>query len=198
VPLTIWRHVWTGPEDVRCQVEVEIVGDARTSRTYSSIARRIHHDGLVPLVEKNGMLAEFVDNSREKALARAKLYLDRRFGFGAISKPEESTIQMRVFPPERVPEKTTIAGYRRYGCSICRIGEPNEDKFAYWLEHAIREHGYQIVSDTRERAPRLRKLETLFRVVRLVRPSAADVPSVRRGATTDTLLPRMMPRKMNR
>jgi hypothetical protein len=197
VALTVWRHIWIGPEteNVRCQIEVEILGDPRTSREYGSIARRIYHDGLVPLVQKNGMLAEFVDSTREKALARAKIYLDRRFGFGTVSKPEDTTQNMRVFPSERVPEKVVIAGYRRFGCSICKIGEPNEETFSQWIDHATREHGYQVVSDTRERAPRLRNVERLFRVVRMARPSAADVPS-RRGATTDTLLPRMMPRKV--
>jgi hypothetical protein len=194
---TVWRFIWAGTDDVRCQIEVEIVGDHRTSRTFSAIVRRLYYDGLVPLVQSDGRLAEFTENSKENALARAKLFLDRRFGFGNVGKPEKTTENMRIFPSQRLPEKITIAGYRRFGCPVCRIGEPNEELFAYWIEHAAREHGYQVVSDTREPAPRLRNVEKLFRVVKLARQASADHPSARRTGAGESL-PRMMPRKPTR
>ncbi len=191
---TVWRFIWSGADDVHCQIEVEVVGDRRSSRTFTAIVRRIHSDGLIPLVQSDGRLAEFAEGSKADAVARAKLFLDRRFGFGNVGKPDNSTENMRVFPSQQLPEQIIIAGYRRFGCPVCRIGEPNDDRFDYWLKHAAREHGYQVVSDTREPAPRLQDVDKLFRVVRLARPASADDQPASRGAGSE-ILPPMMPRK---
>ena len=78
-----------------------------------------------------------------------------------------ATAGMRVFPLQRVPEQLVIAAYGRYGCPICRIGEPDEERLSHWLEHAQREHGYEVVSDSLEAAPRIPELGLRFRVLRL-------------------------------
>jgi hypothetical protein len=192
---TVWNFVWAGTDEVRCHVEVEVVGDPRTSTRFNAAVRRMHYDGLTPLALKDGRPAEWQETSKDAAAARAKLFLDKRFGFGNLTPSNIAVRDVRVFPVQRVPERLTIAGYRRFGCPVCRIGEPNEDRISYWVEHAEREHGYQVASDRRERAPRLRHVETLFRVVRLVRPPSVDAPSVRAGQASESL-PRMMPRKL--
>jgi hypothetical protein len=66
-----------------------------------------------------------------------------------------------------VPKELVIAEYRRYGCPVCRIGEPDDEKLAHWLEHAQREHGYEVVSDARETAPGIPDEGPRFRVIRL-------------------------------
>lgn len=188
-------YIWSGPEHVRCDIEVEPVGDRRTAKRFTAAARRIYRDGLVPLTLRNGFLAAWEESTAADALARAKLFLDRRFGFGTVAEGGGATEGMKVFPAERVPAEMVIAGYRRYGCRICRIGEPNEDAFKHWIDHAAREHGYEVVSDQLERAPRLRDQEKLFRVVRLVRPASADAPGAAVNAA-EPKLPRLMPRKL--
>ena len=195
MPPTVWNFVWTGVEEVRCHIEVEILGDRRLNSLFGVAARRIHYDGLTPLALKDGRPAEWRETSKDAAVARAKLFLDKRFGYGTVAPSNMAVTEQRVFPVQRVPERLTIAGYRRFGCPVCRIGEPNEDRIPYWIEHAEREHGYQVVSDQRERAPRLRDVETMFRVVRLVRPPSVDAPSVRSGQASESL-PKMMPRKL--
>ena len=194
-PQSVWNFVWTGSDEVRCHVEVEVVGDRRNASLFNAAVRRIHYDGLTPLALKDGRPAEWRERTKDAAMARAKLFLDKRFGFGNIAPSNVSVTEQRVFPVQRVPERLTIAGYRRFGCPVCRIGEPNEDRIPHWIEHAEQEHGYQVVSDRRERAPRLRNVETMFRVVRLVRPPSVDAPSVRSGQASESL-PKMMPRKL--
>jgi hypothetical protein len=195
VPETVWNYVWTGVEEVRCHIEVEVVGDRRSSSLFSAAVRRIHYDGLTPLAIKDGRPAEWRETSKDAALARAKLFLDKRFGFGNVAPSKTTVSDLRVFPVQRVPERLTIAEYRRFGCPVCRIGEPNEDRIPYWIEHAQREHGYEVQSDRQERAPRLRNVDKMFRVVRLVRPPSVDAPSVRSGPASESL-PKMMPRKL--
>jgi hypothetical protein len=191
----VLRFIWSGSDEVRCQIELEPAGDRRYTRNLSVVVRRIYHDGLQPLALRDGRPAEWVESSQDAALGRAKLFLDKRFGFGAVAKDQGTTADMRVFPLQRVPEKITIAGYRRFGCPVCRVGEPNEDRIDYWIEHAQREHGYEVVSDRRAHAPRLRNVDTLFRVVRLVRPTSVDAPAVRQESIAE-MMPRMMPRKL--
>jgi hypothetical protein len=191
----VLRFIWTGSDEVRCQVEIEPEGDRRYSKNVSVVVRRIYRDGLVPLALSDGRPVEYVEPSRDAGIARAKLFLDKRFGFGTMGKDPGTTADMRVFPVERVPAKLTIAGYRRFGCPICKVGEPNEDRIDHWVEHAQREHGYAVASDRREHAPRLRNVDTLFRVVRLVRPASADAPTVRQPSIAE-MMPRLMPRKL--
>jgi hypothetical protein len=189
------RFIWSGSDEVRCQIELEPAGDRRYTRNLSVVVRRIYRDGLLPLAFRDGRPVEYVEPSQDAALARAKLFLDKRFGFGAVAKDPGTTAEMRIFPVQRVPEKISIAGYRRFGCPVCRIGEPNEDRIDHWVEHAQREHGYEVASDRREHAPRLRNVDTLFRVVRLVRPASADAPAARHASIAE-MMPRMMPRKV--
>jgi hypothetical protein len=163
----VTEYIWTGGEDVRCEIEVETVGDRRTSRIFRATARRIQRDGLLPLSLKDGRPAEYVENSAASAMARAKLFLDRRFGYGTVAEAKGATAGMRVFPLQSVPNELVIAEYRRYGCPVCRIGEPDEEKLAHWLEHAQREHGYEVVSDARETAPGIPDEGPRFRVIRL-------------------------------
>ena len=193
-PQSVWNFVWTGTEDLRCHIEVEIVGDRRSNGLFNAAVRRMHYDGLTPLALRDGRPAEWRESSKEAALARAKLFLDKRFGFGNVAPSNTAVTDVRVFPVQRVPEKLTIAEYRRFGCPVCRVGEPNADRMAHWIEHAQNEHGYEVVSDREERAPRLRNVDKMFRVVRLVRPPSVDAPSVRAGQASESL-PKMMPRK---
>jgi hypothetical protein len=162
-------YIWTGDENVQCEIEVEPVGDRRTTKIYKATARRIQRDGLLPLSLGDGRPVEYVESSAADAMARAKLFLDRRFGFGTVSEAKGATNGMRLFPMQRVPDTLVIAGYSRYGCPVCRIGEPDEEKLAHWIEHARREHGYEIVSDRREAAPGLPDAGHRFRVVYLHR-----------------------------
>jgi hypothetical protein len=168
-------YIWTGDEDVQCEIEVEPVGDRRTTHIYKATARRIQRDGLLPLSLKDGRPVEYVETSAADAMARAKLFLDRRFGFGTLTEANGATVGMRLFPLQRVPETLVIAGYGRYGCPVCRIGEPDEEKLAHWIEHAQREHGYEIVTDRREAAPGLPDAGRHFRVVRLRHHPFGDV-----------------------
>jgi len=161
------EYIWTGGEDVRCEIEVEPVGDRRTTKIFKATARRIQRDGLLPLSLKDGRPAEYVENSAASAMARAKLFLDRRFGFGTVAEAPGQTAGMRVFPLQTVPKELVIAEYRRYGCPVCRIGEPDEQKLAHWLEHAQREHGYEVITDQREAAPGIPDSGPRFRVIRL-------------------------------
>jgi hypothetical protein len=165
--LNVAEYIWTGAENVACEIEVEPMGDRRTAKIFRAIARRIQRDGLLPLSFKDGRPAEYVENSAANAMARAKLFLDRRFGFGSVAESKGLTAGMRVFPVESVPKELVIAEYRRYGCPVCRIGEPDEDKLSQWLEHAQREHGYEVVSDQRETAPGIPDMGPNFRVIRL-------------------------------
>ena len=160
-------YIWTGDENVQCEIEVEPVGDRRTTKIFKATARRIQRDGLLPLSLKDGRPVEYVENSAASAMARAKLFLDRRFGFGTVAESKGATVGMRLFPLQRVPDELVIAGYGRYGCPVCRIGEPDEEKLAHWLEHAQREHGYEVVSDQQEAAPGIPELGRRFRVIRL-------------------------------
>ena len=166
-------YIWTGDEDVQCEIEVEPVGDKRTTRIFKATVRRIQRDGLLPLSFKDGRPVEYVETTVEDAMARAKLFLDRRFGFGAVSEANSATHGMRLFALQRVPADLVIAGYGRYGCPVCRIGEPDEEKLAHWIEHAQREHGYEIVTDRREAAPGLPDAGRHFRVLRLRHLSAS-------------------------
>ena len=180
-------YIWTGGEGVQCEIDVEPVGDRRTTKIFKAIVRRLQRDGLLPLSFKDGRPVEYVESSLPDAMARAKLFLDRRFGFGTVSDGKGSTAGMRLFPLERVPDDLVIAGYGRYGCPVCRIGEPDEEKLAYWIEHAQREHGYEIITDRREAAPGLPAAGSRFRVVQLrhlPRPGAALTgPEAGRSAT---------------
>ena len=160
-------YIWTGDENVQCEIEVEPVGDRRTTKIFKATVRRIQRDGLLPLSLKDGRPVEYVESSAASAMARAKLFLDRRFGFGTVAESKGGTVGMRFFPLQRVPDDLVIAGYGRYGCPVCRIGEPDEEKLAHWLEHAQREHGYEVVSDRREAAPGIPELGRHFRVIRL-------------------------------
>jgi hypothetical protein len=162
----VTEYIWTGGEDVRCEIEVEAVGDRRTTKIFKATARRIQRDGLLPLAMGNGRPVEYVESSPASAIERAKLFLDRRFGFGTVVETEDATAGMRLFPLERVPDELVLASYGRYGCSICRIGEPDEEKLDDWLEHAQREHGYQVVTDRREAAPGIQDASLRFRVIR--------------------------------
>jgi len=160
-------YIWTGGESVEPEIEVEPVGDRRTAKIFKATARRIQRDGLLPLSMKDGRPVEYVENSAASAMARAKLFLDRRFGFGTVVESKGATMGMRVFPLQSVPKELVIASYSRYGCPVCRIGEPDEDKMAHWLEHAQREHGYEVVSDKQEIAPGIPEMGPRFRVIRL-------------------------------
>jgi hypothetical protein len=160
-------YIWTGAGNIQCEIEVEPVGDRRTAKTFKATARRMQRDGLLPLSFGDGRPAEYVENSPAAAMARAKLFLDRRFGFGTVAEAKGVTVGMRFFPLEQVPDELVIAGYGRYGCPVCRIGEPDEDKLSYWLEHAQQQHGYEVVSDKREAAPGTRDAGHHFRVIRL-------------------------------
>ena len=187
-------YIWKGPDDVLCQIEVEPIGNPRSARWFTGTARRIYPDGLLPLALPSGAPAEWKEESAASALARVQLFLDRRFGYGTVAESRGELAGRKVFPVQRVPADMVIAGYRRYGCRICRIGEPNDDRFEHWIEHARREHGYQVVSDRRERAPWLPDVDRLFRVVRLVLPPAiADAPAGNAGPAGESL-PRLMPR----
>jgi hypothetical protein len=165
--LSVTEYIWTGGESVQCEIEVEAVGDRRTTKIFRATARRIQRDGLLPLALKDGRPVEYVESSAASAMARAKLFLDRRFGFGTVVESKGATAGMRLFPLQRVPEHLVIAAYGRYGCPVCRIGEPDEEKLAQWLEHAQREHGYEVLSDGLEAAPRIPELGQRFRVIRL-------------------------------
>ena len=161
------EYIWTGGENVQCEIEVEAVGDRRTTRIFRASARRLQRDGLLPLAFKDGRPVEYVETTAAAAMARVKLFLDRRFGFGTVTDAKGSTAGMRVFPVQQVPGQLVIASYGRYGCPVCRIGEPDDEKLAGWLEHAQREHGYEVVSDQLEAAPRVPALGVRFRVIRL-------------------------------
>jgi hypothetical protein len=161
------EYVWSGDEAVVCEIEIETVGDRRKAEGYKAIPRRIQRDGLLPLALANRRAAEYQEISTALALARAKLFLDRRFGFGTISEGKGETNGMRLFALERAPDELVIAEFGRYGCPVCRIGEPDDAKLGYWLEHARREHGYEVVSDRREPAPGLPDANRRFRVIRL-------------------------------
>jgi hypothetical protein len=165
--LSVTEYIWSGGENVQCEIEVEAVGDRRTTKIFRSTARRIQRDGLLPLSFKDGRPVEYVESSAASAMARAKLFLDRRYGFGTVVESKGATTGMKVFPLQSVPKELVIAGYRRYGCTVCRIGEPDEDKLAHWLEHAQREHGYEVVSDQLEAAPGIPEFGPRFRVIRL-------------------------------
>jgi hypothetical protein len=160
-------YIWTGDEGVQCEIEIEPVGDHRPPEIFKVTARRIQRDGLQPLALRDRRPVEYVETSMEYALKRAKRFLDRRFGYGTIAKAKDATVGMRLFPLQHVPDEVVIAEYARYGCPVCRIGEPDEDKMAYWLEHAAREHGYVVVSDERKTAPGIPESGRHFRVVRL-------------------------------
>ena len=84
-----------------------------------------------------------------------------------MAEAKGATVGMRLFPLQRVPKELVIASYSRYGCPVCRIGEPDEDKMARWLEHAQREHGYEVVTDKAEAAPGIPEMGPRFRVIRL-------------------------------
>jgi hypothetical protein len=163
------EYIWTGDEGVQCEIEVEPIGDRRTTKIFKSTARRIQRDGLLPLALRDGRPVEYVENSAADAMARAKLFLDRRFGFGTVAEAKGATGGMRLFPLQRVPDTLVLAAYGRYGCPVCRIGEPDEEKLDRWTEHAQREHGYEVVTDRVEAAPGLPNLGRRFRVVRLRR-----------------------------
>ena len=154
---------------MRCEIEIETIGDRPPSRFFKATVRRIQHDGLLPLSFGDGRPAEYVESDAADALARAKLFLDRRFGFGALEEAPGGTAGMRLFALQEAPDHLVIAGYGRYGCPVCRIGEPDEEKFDHWLAHAHREHGYDVVSDRREVAPWIPDIGRHFRVVRLRR-----------------------------
>ena len=62
----------------------------------------------------------------------------------AVDEVEGATSGMRLFALQEAPEDLVIAGYGRYGCPVCRIGEPDEEKFDHWIAHAQREHGYDV------------------------------------------------------
>jgi hypothetical protein len=175
--LSVNEYIWTGGENVQCEIEVEAVGDRRTTKIFRATARRIQRDGLLPLAFKDGRPVEYVESSAAAAMARAKLFLDRRFGFGTVVESKGSTVGMRVFPLQHVPAQLVIAAYGRYGCPICRIGEPDDGKLAHWLEHAQREHGYEVVSDGLEAAPRIPELGQRFRVIRLRHLFTRDTPA---------------------
>jgi hypothetical protein len=160
-------YIWTGAENVQCEIEVEVVGDRRTSKVFKATARRIQRDGLLPLSLRDGRPVEYIETSAADAMARAKLFLDRRFGFGTMAEAKGATVGMRLFPLQRVPEGLMIATYSRYGCPVCRIGEPDEEKLDHWLEHAQKEHGYEVVSDQLEAAPGIPEQGPRFRVIRL-------------------------------
>jgi hypothetical protein len=165
--LKVTEYIWTGGENVQCEIEVEAVGDRRTTKIFRATARRIQRDGLLPLSHKDGRPVEYIETTAAAAMARAKLFLDRRFGFGTVTEAKGATSGMRVFPLQQMPERLVIAAYGRYGCPVCRIGEPDEEKLGAWLEHAQREHGYEVVSDQLEAAPRVPALGERFRVIRL-------------------------------
>jgi hypothetical protein len=162
-------YIWTGDEDVQCEIEIEPVGKRRPAKVFRATARRIQRDGLVPLSLWDGRPAEYVETSAADAVDRAKLFLDRRFGYGAIAEANGATLGMRLFPLQQVPEQLVIAGYGRYGCPVCKIGEPDEDKLDYWVKHVLREHGYRVVTDERQAAPGIPDTGLRFRVIRLRR-----------------------------
>ncbi len=162
-------YIWTGDEDVTCEIEVEPVGERRPAKIFKATVRRILTDGLLPLALRDGRPVEYVETSELDVVARAKLFLDRRFGFGAIEEAKDATAGMRLFTLQRVPDTLVIAAYGRYGCPVCRIGEPDDDKLDRWIAHAAREHGYDVISDGFEGAPGLPDLGRRFRVVRLHR-----------------------------
>lgn len=161
--------MWSGDEDVRCEIEIEQVGDRRTSNIFKATVRRIQHDGLLPLSYGDGRPAEWVETSELDALARAQLFLHRRFGFGTLEEATDATAGMRLFTLQQPPENLVIAAYGRYGCPVCKIGEPDEEKLEHWLQHVQREHAYEVVSDHREAAPWIPDDGRRFRVIRLHR-----------------------------
>jgi hypothetical protein len=162
-------YIWTGNDEVQCEIDVEPIGDRRTTKIFKATVRRIQRDGLLPLALRDGRPVEYVESSAADAMARAKLFLDRRFGFGTVSEAKGATAGMRMFPLQHVPDTLVIAAYGRYGCPVCRIGEPDEEKLDRWTEHAQREHGYEVVTDRVETAPGLPNLGRRFRVVHLRR-----------------------------
>jgi hypothetical protein len=176
------EYIWTGGENVQCEIDVEPVGDRRTTTIFKATARRIQRDGLLPLSLKDGRPVEYVESSAADAMARAKLLLDRRFGFGTVAEAKGATVGMRLFPLQRVPDELVIAGYGRYGCPVCRIGEPDEEKLSHWLEHAQQEHGYEVLTDRREAAPGIPEVGRRFRVIRL-RHMTAHGPTVKSAET---------------
>jgi hypothetical protein len=161
--------LWIGEEDVQCEIEIEEIGERSKPRLYKATIRRIQRDGLVPLAFGDGRPVEYVETDAADALARAKLFLDRRFGFGAVEEVEGTTSGMRMFALQEAPESLVIAGYGRYGCPVCRIGEPDEDKLEHWIAHAQREHGYDVIADYREPAPGIPYIGRQFRVIRFRR-----------------------------
>jgi hypothetical protein len=172
--------LWIGEEDVQCEIEIEEIGERSQSRVYKATIRRIQRDGLLPLAFGDGRPVEYVETDVADALARAKLFLDRRFGFGAVEEVEGATSGMRMFALQEAPEDLVIAGYGRYGCPVCRIGEPDEDKFEHWIAHAQREHGYGVIADYREAAPGIPYVGRQFRVIRfrrkpLIRQTVATI-----------------------
>lgn len=187
--------LWIGEEEVQCEIEIEEIGERSKSRLYKATIRRIQRDGLLPLAFGDGRPVEYVETDAADALARAKLFLDRRFGFGAVDEVEGATSGMRLFALQEAPEDLVIAGYGRYGCPVCRIGEPDEDKFDHWIAHAQREHGYDVIADYREPAPGIPYIGRQFRVIRfrrkpLIRQTVGTIESVeeraaRREASND-------------
>ena len=179
--------LWIGEEEVQCEIEIEEIGERTKSRLFKATIRRIQRDGLLPLAFGDGRPAEYVETDAADALARAKLFLDRRFGFGAVDEVEGVTSGMRVFALQEAPESLVIAGYGRYGCPVCRIGEPDEDKFDHWIAHAQREHGYDVIADYRETAPGIPYIGRQFRVIRfrrkpLIRQTVGTIESVEERA----------------
>jgi hypothetical protein len=169
-------YIWTGDEGVQCDVEVEPVGARRPAKIFKATVRRILLDGLLPLAMRDGRPVEYVDTSEIDVVSRAKLFLDRRFGFGAMEPVKGATAGMRLFALERVPDTLMIAAYGRYGCPVCRIGEPDEEKLERWIEHAKREHGYEVITDQVEAAPGLPNHGRRFRVLRLRRVFVDNAP----------------------
>ncbi len=165
-------YLWSGDEDVQCEIEIEQIGDRRKSHIFKATVRRIQHDGLLPLSYGDGRPAEWVETNQLDALARAQLFIHRRFGFGTLSEATDATSGMRLFTLQQPPDDLVIAAYGRYGCPVCKIGEPDEEKLDHWLEHAQREHGYEVTSDRREPAPGLPDTGRRFRVIRLRRRPA--------------------------